>query len=179
MLSCAPQVLHGAAVLAYGDADASFFLAGKLGGREITADEERVIQKELKVALSMEQGTPVAVGSGKSALKYKLRATSHSIKLSCTTWKRAAEQLTRTATWVGDLGETGISKVRTNLRKVMGEWIVQSDAAADDDDFAVFGEDFMLGWTDRSHGDNRFSKPRFHTHVQAQFRHANGERWTE
>ena len=134
-------------MLAYGDADASFFLAGKLGSPEITADEERVIQKELKLVLSMEQGTPVAVGSGKSALKYKLRATSHSIKLTCKSWKRTAPNLTRTATWVGDLGEVGISKIKTCLHRVMGDWIVQSDASIDDVEFAFVDEELMCDLT--------------------------------
>lgn len=142
-----PEVLHGASTLLHADAEACFFLAGKLGTRDITDDEERSIQTELKTALALEQGTPVAVGSGKSALRYKLRATAHSTKLTCKSWRRVAEELSCTATWVGDLGEMGITRVKGDLRQIMGEWIVRADENAEDadadDDFGEVGEEAM------------------------------------
>ena len=137
------EVLHGASTLLHADAETCFFLAGKLGTRDITDEEERSIQTELKSVLALEQGTPVAVGSGKSALRYKLRATAHSTKLTCKSWRRVAEQLSCTATWVGDLGEMGIARVKGDLRQIMGEWIVRADENAEDvdDDFGIVGEE--------------------------------------
>ena len=137
-------------MLAYSDADASFFLAGKLGSTIITEEEEQTIQKELTAALLLEQGIPVAVGSGKSALKYKLRATSHSVKLTSRTWKRTAQQLRNTATWVGDLGENSICKIKTDLRQLMGSWIVDADVAVEENEFDYIGEDTNFAPIDSS-----------------------------
>lgn len=131
-------------------ADTYLYLANKLGGTEITEAEELHIQTDLRSILQLEQGTPVAVGSGRSSLKYKLHACAHSVKLTSLSWRRACEQMTRTCTWVGDLGETGISRVRTNLRQLMGEWVVhadiEADAAADEGAFDIVDEDLHGAW---------------------------------
>ena len=114
-------------MLAHSDAELTFYLAGKLGTGAMTDGEESIVQDDLRGALMLEQGVPVSVGSGKSSLRYKLRATSHSVKLSCKSWYRTAECLRRTATWVGDLGECGVTKAKTNLKTLMGDWIVDAD----------------------------------------------------
>lgn len=61
---CACHVLHGSAVLSYADAGTVFYLAGKLGTHDITPGEEQEIQETLRQTLCLEQGVPVAVGSG-------------------------------------------------------------------------------------------------------------------
>ena len=127
-------------------ADTYLYLANKLGGTCITDEEELQIQTDLRSILLLEQGTPVAVGSGRSSLKYKIHACTHSVKLTSHSWRRACEQMTRTCTWVGDLGEKGISQVKTNLRKLMGEWVMNADVDADAADgngaFDIVDEDF-------------------------------------
>ena len=140
---CEKKVMHGWSIMPHVGADTYLFLASKLGSRCITAEEERVIQTDLRSILALEQGTLVAVGSGKSGIRYKLRATAHSIKLTSKSWRRVAEQLSCTATWVGDLGETSISRVKTDLRTIMGQWIVQADGSADQNDFHDVGEDAL------------------------------------
>ena len=120
-------------------------MAGKLGTGWMTADGEAIAQSDLRQVFALEQGVPVAVGSGKASLKYKLRAVSHSIKLNCKSWRRTAEQLNHTATWVGDLGEVGVVKLKTNLKTIMGNWIVDADSngdtAAADSEFDVVDQD--------------------------------------
>lgn len=127
-MHCAFKVLHGSSILKHSDAELCYFLAGKLGTTVMTDDEEAIVQSDLKAIFALEQGVPVAVGSGRSSLKYKVRATAHSVKLGCKTWYRAAEQLHHTATWVGDLGEVGIAQLKTNLKTLMGHWITESDS---------------------------------------------------
>ena len=112
--------MHGWSIMPHAGADTYLYLANKLGGTCITDEEELQIQTDLRSILLLEQGTPVAVGSGRSSLKYKIHACTHSVKLASRSWRRACEQMTRTCTWVGDLGETGISQVKTDLRKLMG-----------------------------------------------------------
>ena len=141
---CEKTVMHGWSIMPHAGADTCLFVANKLGSTCITVEEERDIQNELRSILSMEQGTPVAVGSGRSSLKDKLHACTHSVKLTSGSWSRACEQMTRTCTWVGDLGEKSIARVKTNARKLMGQWTLDADAAADaanDDAFEIFDED--------------------------------------
>lgn len=124
-----------------------FYLAGKLGSNDITSGEEQEIQAILRQTLCLEQGVPVAVGSGRSALPYKLRATAHSIKLTSASWERVAQQMRYTATWVGDLGEKGIGSVKANLQDIMGSWICHGDDAdvgAAEEHFGKLGEDFGM-----------------------------------
>ena len=125
--------MHGWAVMSLADAELFFYLSSKLGTDLVTDDEERNIQDDLRAILNLEQGTPVAIGSGKSSLKYKIRACMHSEKLTSRRWRRACEKMTCTATWVGDLGETGVVKVKTNLKELMGEWVLHADMAAIDE----------------------------------------------
>lgn len=115
----------------------------------MTDEEQKIVQTDLKKIFALEQGVPVAVGSGKSSLKYKLRATSHSVKLNCKTWRRTAEQLTHTATWVGDLGEMGVCNIKSNLRSIIGDWIEEADASdvvanVADDEFGIVGQDMCF-----------------------------------
>ena len=138
------KVMHGACILSDADAGTFLYLASKLGTDDITEEEERDIQAELRKVLSLEQGVPVAIGSGMSALKYKIRAVSHSIKLTSRTWKMVARQMNSTAVWVGDLGELGVAKVKTNLRALHGEWVVQTDAQNDADDFDHVAEEPLV-----------------------------------
>ena len=144
---CEKKVMHGWSIMPHVGADTYLFLASKLGSRCITAEEERVIQTDLRSILALEQGTPVAVGSGRSSLKDKLHACTHSVKLTSGSWSRACELMTRTCTWVGDLGEKSIARVKTNARKLIGQWVLDADAAADaanDDAFDIFDEDDHL-----------------------------------
>ena len=140
------KVMHGWSILPYTGADTYLYLANKLGSACITDEEELQIQMDLRSILSLEQGTLVAVGSGRSSLKYKIHACAHSVKLTSRSWSRACEQMTRTCTWVGDLGETGVSQVKTNLRKLMGEWVmnadIDADAAVGNGAFDIVDEDF-------------------------------------
>ena len=131
-------MLHGSCFLADDEAGTCLYLAHKLGTTDLTADEEREIQCNLKHMLKLEQGVPTALGSGKQLLKYKIRAVASPIKLTSSTWKAVAHQLNNTAIWVGDLGETGVTKVKTNLKDVVGSWIERADGAEGDDadDFA-------------------------------------------
>lgn len=133
--------MHGACILSDADAGTCLYLANKLGTADITEEEEREIQTDLRNVLCLEQGVPVAVGSGMAALKYKIRAVAHSIKLTSRTWMMVAQQMTNTAVWVGDLGELGVSTVKTNVQALLGDWTVECDAQNAADDFENVEED--------------------------------------
>ena len=116
-----------------------------------------VIQNDLRSVLKLEQGTPVGIGSGKASLKYKMRACVHSVKLTAQSWMRACEQMCRTATWVGDLGESGVVKVKTNLKKLMGDWVMHADAQAEGEQAFDMAEDRCFLMLDGRHGHSAMS----------------------
>ena len=137
--------MHGWSILPQSSASTLLYLANKLGTNAVTEDEERTIQNDLRRILVLEQGTPVAVGSGAQSVKYKIHACTHSVKLTSRSWRRSCEQMTRTCTWVGDLGETGVCKFNTNLKTLMGEWVMHADAEAPDEQtFDMIGEEQLV-----------------------------------
>ena len=74
-------------------------------------------------------------------LKNKIDTLAHSEKLTTLTWSGTANLLGATATIVGDLGESSISKGKCNLKTLVGNWIATEDGIVEaevegaDDDF--------------------------------------------
>ena len=114
----------------------ALILADLICSPDIDEWGSREAQKELKKLLEIVQGVPVALGSGKSGLKYKLNGLAHSERLQTTSWKQVAKHINATFSWVGDLGEKTIIRVQTNLRRMFGDWLdqefmVEGSAAAE------------------------------------------------
>ena len=89
-------------------------------------------QSKLEALLQLEQGVPVALGSGRQALPYKVHALAHSSRLTSESWSAAAEHINATFTWVGDLGERSVNKFRSNLKNMFGTWVDEEFVNADD-----------------------------------------------
>ena len=63
-----------------------------------------------------------------AGLEYKLGSVSHSLRLTSSTWKSVAEQISGTCTWTGDLGtERRISLYYGSLLRLHGTWIQVED----------------------------------------------------
>ncbi len=89
----------------------------------------RAITARLAGALVIRAGVPAGVGSGRGSLRHKVHALAHSTRLMTHSWAAAAQCLTRTCTWTGDLGtESGVTRYAESLRSLFGEWVVQADA---------------------------------------------------
>ncbi len=76
----------------------------------------------------------------------RLDARAHSAGLVTHSWAAAAQCLSRTCTWTGDLGtESGLPRIAESLRSLLGEWVIHADANAhavggeNDDDFPFDG----------------------------------------
>ena len=86
--------------------------------------------EELRQVLALKQGSPAAVGSGRSSLRRKVHAVLHATRLSSPSWVAAVSCLNRTFSWTGDLGvESGLWRFAADARLLMGAFIESEDAA--------------------------------------------------
>ena len=78
------------------------------------ADASRITDL-LAHMLRIVQGVPIAIGSGRCSMKYRVHAIVHGEKLVQKTWRGAAQSINATFTWTGDLGEKTITRFSRNL----------------------------------------------------------------
>ena len=64
-------------------------------------EDEADVAKELSSMLTLEQGVPVGVGSGRKPLKYRAHAMMHAQRLVSPTWAASATILNSSVTITG------------------------------------------------------------------------------
>ena len=132
-------LMYGASYMKHSDMPRALALSAQLG--TVGTERDREVHAELENLVYMHQGVPCGVGSGNQALKNKIDTLAHSEKLTTQTWSGTAKLLGATATVVGDLGESSISKGKCNLKTLVGNWIATEDGMVEaevegaDDDF--------------------------------------------
>ena len=95
-----------------------------LGKRHNAAEQTQLAQR-LASHLTIVQGTPTAVGTGRSDLVHKVHALCHSVRLSAANWLQTCELLNGTITWTADLGvESGLNTFRGNACAMFGDWVL-------------------------------------------------------
>jgi hypothetical protein len=110
---------------------------------------------ELRNKLKLVQGSPTAVGTGKSSLRRKARALLHSTRRVTDSWRSAIRLLNSTMSFTGDLGvESGLWTFVEDARSLIGNWIMDADAGPDappdgdrqspNDDFSMEAEPQLL-----------------------------------
>lgn len=68
------------------------------------------------------------IGSGRASLARKVHALTHSVKMQAPTWAAAADILSATVTWTGDLGtESLLWTFKGTVSSVFGRWVVSDD----------------------------------------------------
>ena len=94
-----------------------------------STEEERCASFEyLRRKLQLVPGVPVAVGSGRSALPYKINAAAHATRLESNSWSQVAMVMNSTFSWTGDLGtESHICSWKGSLTDLFGEWILSGE----------------------------------------------------
>ena len=107
----------------YEDAN-QLIVLGKQQDSKFTADEQTAVAHRLARHLSIVQGTPTAVGAGRSGLIHKVHALAHSVRLSAANWKQTCRLLNQTVTWTADMGvESGLHTFRGNVCAMFGDWV--------------------------------------------------------
>ena len=105
------------------DANRLISLGNKHDAQE-TCLEQASIASRLAEHLTIVQGTPTAVGAGRSGLVRKVHALAHSVRLSAANWKQTCKLLNETVTWTADLGvESGLNMFRGNVCAMFGDWV--------------------------------------------------------
>ena len=86
---------------------------------------------QLQGALSITQGVPTAVGSGRQSLRRKMHAVCHSIRMTSPSWEATAALMGTFSTFTGDLGvESGVWTFQESLRTLFGPWVEASDGSS-------------------------------------------------
>lgn len=120
-------VMHGARTISSKDLVIAMHHANRLCDSTLGLGDRRTAASRLDTLLALSQGVPTAVGSGRQSLRRKVHAVVHSVRLSSSSWRAAAKILSSCVSWTGDLGvESGCWQFRQSLRKLFGEWVVQS-----------------------------------------------------
>ena len=137
-------VMSGHRALSAEDVVACFRCATVILNR--TADEETLAEASatLKQKLRIVQGSPTAVGSGKSSLRRKVHALLHAARLVSDSWQSAVALMNSTVSFTGDMGvESLLAGFVEDARSLMGDWIVEADAdeGRDPDDAPELGPD--------------------------------------
>ena len=90
--------------------------------------EEISIVATLADRLRRISGVPTAVASGRSGLRYKMKSMFHSMSLTSPSWLATARLSNSTFACTGDMGtESGVSRVRSKLTEIFGNWIILGD----------------------------------------------------
>eukprot|EP00969_Alexandrium_andersonii_P073411 3238106-Alexandrium_andersonii.AAC.1 len=108
-----------------------FHWAQRLSNREelgLTSGEQAECIRHLTQHLSLKQGVPTALGSGRMGLPHKMAAVAHSCRLQLSSWAETALWLSCTASWTGDLGaESGVGGFCRSLTEIIGPWVRAAD----------------------------------------------------
>ena len=116
-------VMHGHRAIAAEDLVACFRTATTMINGGADADEAFLARAlpGLRDKLKLVQGSPTAVGSGKSSLRRKAHALLHATRLVTDSWQSAIRLMNSTLSFTGDMGvESGLWTFVEDARSLMG-----------------------------------------------------------
>ena len=118
-------VLHGARAMATSELEPALDAAHELCGPNVGGHRQRELVAYLEPLLHLQQGAPVAVGSGQASVRRKVHALVHSQRLQSQSWSSCVGLLNRTVSRTGDCGtEAGICRYRDRLASLFGDWVL-------------------------------------------------------
>ena len=115
-------VLVGTATMKQEDLGRALALAEDLA-TDLPADQAQETAEALGAMIKFVRGVPGGVGSGRSALKNKMKAVTHCTRLVSSSWTAAASLMNASVTSTGDLAEAKFPRYRNTLGAMFGPWV--------------------------------------------------------
>ena len=107
-------------------------------------DQISRMRELLSGPLCLQQGMPVAVGSGRADVRYKLHSIVHAEKLISKSWHSTVSMVNAMFSLCGDMGtESRLPFCRINLAELFGRWILPGGHTQDNAVDAAMEFDFQ------------------------------------